>query len=242
MTPNPEMEVVLYAKVGDFTGLAQASKIEEHEQLEARLLDGQNKIRVRKTTAHGTDTPVYEFTAKRKNPDNSDAMQDSMEYTSVVTEDFFKTFETAVMEQKLVKTRYYFPNNSITLTIGKTAQLLTIPNVGFEVDVFKPKGEPCEWVKIDVEVDPILAYLKEKFPEITGGVKLVIKTPKLPFKPLDIIYKPTADEAQKAFIAELWQNQFTIRKEAAPAKVVEAKTEGNTPAAAAAEVEPPAAT
>jgi len=209
---NSEIELTFYAKIGDHNALSQAEYSEEHVQLEARLMDG-NKIRVRKTTKIPDGTSEYIFTAKRKNPGQDvegEKITDTTEYSVPVNEEFLNTF-SEIMEQKIIKTRYYFKNSSIVLTIEGQPTPIVIDNLGFEIDIFKTRGEICEYVKVDVEVDPLLAYLDEHFPELES-FNLKIKTSTLPIKLTDLIYKPTATEEQKALVKDLWENHYTIKR------------------------------
>ena len=218
MKGNSEVEVTFYAKVTDFTGLEQADSVEEHVQLEARTLDG-NKIRIRKTTPKGGE-PSYVFTAKQKNrppEEQQEGIGDVTEYNAASNEEMFQVFEQ-IMEQKIVKTRYTFKNKCI-ISPSETdvPEPISLDNMGYEIDVFSTRGETCKWVKIDVEIDALAAYLADKHPNVKQ-YKLRVKVSHLPFKPVDIIFPSTADESQKQFIQGLWKTQFAIGREEASAK------------------------
>lgn len=212
MQGKSEVEITLYAKVSDFDGLQQADEVEEHIQLEARTLNG-DKIRIRKTTVKG-GRPVYVFTAKQKNravEDQQDGIADVTEYDAAVTEEMFQVFEK-IMEQKIVKTRYRFKNTCLIKATGQSEPIpVSLDNMGYEVDVFETYGSPCKWVKIDIEIDALSEYLAKEHPDVKE-YKLQVKVSHLPFKPIDIIFPSTADEAQKAFIENLWRSQFAMSR------------------------------
>lgn len=218
MKTNPEIEITFYAKMQNPAGLQEADEIEEHDQLETRLLKEGSKIRVRRTIKDGAST--LEFTAKITNEnqssENEDKIRDTMEYNCPVNEEYFDTFLKAVAEQRMKKTRYYFKNNSITIRIGEAVEPIVIEHVGFEVDLFHTRGEAVPYVKIDVEVDPILAYVKEHFPDVESIMKISVKTLNLPFKPVSMIYKPEATEEEKNIVEDLWANHYTLRREEFP--------------------------
>ena len=210
MTPQQELEIVIYAKVTDLEGLGKADSIEDHVQLESRLMDG-NKIRIRKTTKPN-EAPSYMFTAKVKNASNADpqAAQDAMEYDAPVDEKLFELYEN-VCEQRIEKRRYTFGNRSVTLTLDGISEPLTVEGISYEVDQFKCGTEVVEYVKIDVEVQKILSSLSKSHPELKT-VNMLIKLGKLPFQASEIIYRPTATEEQKQLIEELWKIKFSQKR------------------------------
>ena len=211
MNGTSEIEIVFYAKIGDSEGLKKADAIEHHVQLETRLNNG-NKIRVRKTSGPGDENPSYVFTAKKKSrPPSSDVseqvVQDSTEYNSDVDEKFFDTF-SEIMEQRIDKIRYTFKNRSITITLDGVETPIVLGDVCYEVDFFTTNDQVADYVKVDIEVDSILAYINEKYPDL-GDLHMKIKPGDLPFKPYDIIFPPKATPEQNELIQNLWKTKFT---------------------------------
>lgn len=207
MQSNPEIEVAFYAQVGDINGLSQCESIEEHEQVEARLLNG-HKVRVRKVKKK--EIVQYFFTAKKKRADDA-KLSDSMEYTSETTQDTFDAL-SMVAERRIVKTRYRFRSNSIGMKVADRSEVIRLDEVGFEVDVFKKltdaSGGTSSWIKVDVELQELMAFVKKQYPDIQTFA-LRINTQKLPFKPTKIIYPDKANEEEKKLIATLWSNEFS---------------------------------
>lgn len=204
---NKETEVAIYARIGDPNGLTQAANSEEHEQVEGFFKKG-SKCRVRKITKNNTDT--YVFTIKVKDQENNSAASAVDEYNAEVDKAFFDGFKLAGGEKFVLKTRYVFNSENVELTFEQEGekQNIVIPNILYEIDVYKkPDGNVSEWCKIDVEVDNILAYLDKEHPNIKN-VKLNIKINHLPFKPEKAILASTQDEEQKAFLGNLWDNEF----------------------------------
>ena len=212
MKSNPETEITFYSKIGDPLGLSHADEVEDHVQLESRLIDS-NKIRVRKTTKQPSNNVEYVCTCKRKdqNVKNPSTISDSIEYHAKVDEAFFVMFEK-IMEQKIEKRRFTFKNRSINLILGNVEEPIHLEHVGFEVDYFLKDGKRSEYVKIDVEVDQIIAYIDQHYPDLKS-ISLTLKLNNLPFKPIDVIYPPNASDEQKALIKNLWDTQFTTKRE-----------------------------
>lgn len=210
MNSENEIEATFYAKVTDFTGLSQADDFEEHVQVEARFMNG-IRSRVREIIRSDDTKSKHVFTIKTNNNGqnkDSNGIMDSLEYSVMVSEEFFNIY-SKFAERKMIKTRYYFKNKSISIKVDQTKDNIVLDNVGFEVDIFKTKGTPCQWAKIDIEIDPLLKELEEKYPEIES-FNLKIKTIDLPFKPVNIIFVNTATNEQKEMIDRLWNTEYTV--------------------------------
>jgi hypothetical protein len=204
---NKETEVAIYAKIGNPNGLQEAASHEQHEQLEGKFAKGP-KCRVRKTTKDNKDT--YVFTFKVKGESAEETVTANKEFNVEVDNDFFEGFKTSVAEKFVLKTRYIFNSENVELTFNQDDEKknITIPNILYEVDVYKkPDGSLSEWCKIDVEVDNILNFLDKEYPELKD-VKLNIKISHLPFRPEEAILGSTEDEDKKAFLSDLWDNEF----------------------------------
>lgn len=201
---NKETEIVIYAKVTEPARLEEATSKEEQVQLESQFLNG-TRCRVRKTTVDGKDS--YQFTFKVKTLIENSPMEANDEYTTEVDAEFFKGFEL-VCDQKLVKTRYNFSSDKVTLTYkqGEEEKSIVIPNVNYEVDVFKTEqGEISEMCKIDVEVDSIMEYLERNHPELKE-TSLNVKVTHLPFAPTDPILGSGANDTQRIKIDKFWES------------------------------------
>jgi hypothetical protein len=205
-----ETEAIIYAKVSDFAGLEECESKEEHLQYEGSFANGM-RCRVRRVSGAGRDVEYY-FTFKQPTESSAVGIEANVEYTSSIPESFFEGFK-AVAERKLSKTRYNFPSKSVTMKVsiqGKP-QVITIPNVMYEVDVYKDQDEkPCEWCKIDVEVDTIAHYVKHQLPFDIGKYTLNIAVSHLPFKPKDEIVEASATPEEKHLIEMLWKDHFLL--------------------------------
>lgn len=204
---NKETEVAIYAKIGNPNGFVDANSKEQHEQIEGKFAKGPN-CRVRKTTKDDNDS--YVFTFKVKGESVEETVTANKEFNVEVDNDFFEAFKTSVAEKFVLKTRYIFNSENVELTFVQNDEKknITIPNIIYEVDVYKkPDGSLSEWCKIDVEVDTILNFLDKEYPELKD-VKLNIKISQLPFRPEEAIIGSTEDEDKKAFLSNLWDNEF----------------------------------
>lgn len=200
-----ELEAVIYAKITNFEGLQEAVYVEKHVQLEARLESGV-KCRVRKTTKDNIDK--YEYTVKKKIK-HEGVGSNSMEYTALVDKDFYDVFINAC-DQYFVKTRYIFKPKSVTLALGnKTATLTTLI---YEVDVYETENGPCEWCKIDVELNGIFSELEQQGFGRVDGLNLKLKVSNLPLGLENAYLQGQETEEQKAFTEELFNKFRRLRR------------------------------
>lgn len=203
-----ETEVTLYAKIGDIQGLSKANAVETHYQWESQSRSNKYS-RVRLTIKGDDKTIVYTTKVKR---DAIDGLHSSEECECLVNQEFLNCFKN-VADQLLIKDRFEFKCDKLTLNMvnGQEERLIELPEVVYEVDVFKTKsGEASEWCKIDIEVDTLEEYIKSKYPEL-GDYKLLLKVTNLPFKPSEVIFLPAATEVQKEFVQKLWSDVFVLK-------------------------------
>ncbi len=202
-----ETEVVLYCRIGNPEALENAVRKEEHVQLEGEFVNG-TRCRVRKTTRNEEVSYVFTYKLKDRKEQNDTVIESSDERNAVVDEAFFQGFYKIAFRE-IHKVRYVFSSQNVTLSLtsSETGEPVKVqlPNVEFEVDVFTNQPEPGTlWCKIDVEVDNILNFVKEKHPELKD-VKLHLGVSNLPFAPQDIIQAATDDGGQRDRISELWK-------------------------------------
>lgn len=200
-----ETELVLYAKVNEPTMLDQCSDKERHVQVEGTFSTGV-RCRVRHINKGGEDT--YEFTYKLKSEtkEGGNNVEACVEHTVAVDKPFFDDF-LKVAERVITKTRFIFNSQRISMKLNKDsedAEVIEIPNVQFEVDVFDNQPQEELWCKIDLEVDNILNFLKTNYPQVKD-IKLVATVTTLPFKPDNILLGHSQDDKVKDKISELWK-------------------------------------
>ena len=205
--PNPETEVAIYAKMTNPEGLKEAEHVEHHEQLEGPSVDG-GRFRCRKTTTG--ESVTYVLTMKVKVKDSGVAGIDgSLEYDLDIDEAFYEAFKH-LSTKRLVKTRYVFHGKNTSLNTGEGEEAPHLPPVKYEVDVFtKSDGTTSEWVKIDIELDGIIAKLKESGKSIDDAT-LSLKVTHLPFKPTGGFIAKQATPEQKATLDDIWDNHFNL--------------------------------
>jgi hypothetical protein len=202
---SKETEVVIYAKIGNMEGLKEAHDIEEQTQYESEL-KGKTRCRVRATTIKGKTT--YTFTYKLKKEDDKE-LQERIEHNAVIDEEFFNDFKS-VSIVALYKTRYIFNSKNVKLTLEKEGQtsFVTIPNIIYEVDVYKkPDDTISQWCKIDVEVDSIINFIEKNYPDL-NGIKLNIKVSHLPFMPKETILAHKQHKLMDVVIDDIWKTEF----------------------------------
>lgn len=216
---NKETEIVIYSKIGDVSGLNQASSFEEHVQLETNELKSTTgnsfRFRVRKVTKDN-DTKYYLTFKTKDGIDEIESVQANKEYTTEIDENYFLGFKS-IANKELVKTRFIFSSTNVLLSVKEQGvnKELSIPNIQYEVDVYtKQDGSKSEWCKIDVEVDNILDHISNEINDMdTKQLKINIKLSYLPFKPHSSIIGSSASEEQQKVINEIWENEFNRKIE-----------------------------
>ena len=196
----PETEIAIYAKIGDMHGLESCVRKEHHIQLESSFANGV-PVRVRKTIRPEGTTFSHCF---KLNDGKRAGVMMRKEYPAVVDEDYFEGFK-AVAKRALVKTRYIFESTSVSMSLVKEniTKRVVMPKILYEVDVFEMQnGAPCEWCKIDVELDGMLEFLRVHEPGLKD-YNLNIRVSHLPFKPLSPIL--STDQSQRGVLDSIWR-------------------------------------
>jgi hypothetical protein len=205
---SKETEVAVYARITDMAGLEKATSSEQHVQLESKFQNG-TKFRMRKVTK--PDGSVKFIATMKIREEGGGPVPTDTEHSVDVTEDFFEAFKHGA-NKMLVKTRYNFSSQDVSLNVGEgdDVQKITLPNVTYEVDVYtNPQGGVAEWCKIDVELDAIIAFIEKNHPEIKD-TRLNISVSHLPFKPVQPILNDTQDPEKKALLGQIWDTQFNL--------------------------------
>lgn len=207
MSKQAETELCFYARIGDAEALENAIDIEHHEQWEYKVVvenDDNNeeyrgKVRIRRTERDGQ----VKFEETIKLPVESEAVtQGNHEYTVSITEEYFDAWKKLFGDKGYKKTRYVFLSKEVMLDHHE--EEIKLPDIKYEVDVFfDQEGQRAKWCKIDIEIDDILAYLKEHHPEIEK-FDTTVWLSKLPFKPENAFSAVTDDDEQKEAIKAFW--------------------------------------
>lgn len=161
-----EIELCFFAEVTKKEGYDQAQAVEQHDQYEFRLPPGQEgqrrgRVRVRKTVKNGEVR--YQETIKTP-IDPTSTLGDSEE-TIDITEAYYNTWLKTFATKGQRKTRYTYLANSVKMTVN--GNQIELPKLVFEVDRFyNTQGQKSQWVKIDVEVQDIIAVLKANHEDI----------------------------------------------------------------------------
>lgn len=207
-----EIELVMYAKIGNIDGLQQASeKIHQREIIGNMIVPGLDKPqrwRIRETNDHS-----YEFTVKKR-VENSQGLNEFIEDNVVVSKDLWNTLKNCASKAH-DKYRYVFIAENVTLNYRHKdfddARQAVIPKLKYEVDVYLPpnSSEP-KWCKIDIELQDALAYLEKNFPEIDKA-KVNISVSHLPFKPVNVILSSDQDPQKQQILGQVWETQFNLK-------------------------------
>lgn len=206
-----ESEITFYAQCMDQNALTQADAIEKHIQLETITVTGV-KTRVRKVTpVTGPDVGKgdhYEFTLKHKREDDA-GIPSSFETTAEVDRNFFQSFGEAA-GRGIIKTRHTFIGKPPKIT-GVDANII-LPAVKYEIDTFlnQETREFSDWVKIDIELDEILAAMREQGLD-TSNVKQRFTFNDIPTGFSNMIHSDSATPEQKKKVAQLWEEEFAVK-------------------------------
>lgn len=207
-----EDELVFYIEVGNWEGLAMAKKKEHHEQWEIKIeqeesSDFKKRFRVRKTTTADSNAR-YTFTIKTKQTNNSE-VSGNKERNTTVDENLFNEFKY-LSHKGMIKDRFFFDASCITVKYGDKVIEIPPETVELEVDLFPTKDNPLShhpWGKVDIEVDNLMAYLKQI--GITNEVTLFVNLQNMPLEPKTILN--SAKESDKAAIDKLYDDYFITK-------------------------------
>lgn len=205
--PNQETELSLYAHLSDPASLNEADHIEDHIQLESKLISGA-RIRVRKITPvkGGPEGGTVRYVMAIKTPSEPVGGVASVIETPVdVTPEFYQAF-AAVAHRAIVKRRYTFMGSVPRIT---GAENVALPAVKYEVDQFAipSTGKRSEWIKLDIELDDVIKALTDAGIDL-AGIRQRFDLTKLPFSTSSMFTAATATPEQKATLGRLWETEF----------------------------------
>lgn len=202
---SSEIELTIYAKLGNPDGLKLADSKETHVQAQIKASVG-GSIRVRQTIS--ANSVSYTQTIKLPLSGNSDVASNT-ETDNEISCWFFNSF-MRLTETYMYKDRYIFKSKSVTLALESDSGTtdITLPELLYECDAFiSDTGGYHEWCKIDVEMDPVLEYLATNHPDL-DSTKLKVKVSHLPFQPKESFIESSATPEQKQLLDTLFKDCF----------------------------------
>ncbi len=187
-TNMPEIEVVVYGRVENFERLLDAQTAVSQEQWSIKVLGGQMRVRA----SYSGDDCWFERCTKTK-----DEAGRVREFETEITLEEFLLF-TTFAERGMIKKRLAFKVDDLTL----------------EVDVFpKPEGGYHEWVKIDIEIEPIVDESVEDTKDRV--IELLKNFPDIPFDITDTIVELPEfmgyENKQADKVGKLYDDYFTSK-------------------------------
>lgn len=204
MSQTKETELCYFCEIKDKSGFEQAQAVEQHVQYEYRLPIGEDnlrrgRVRVRKTTKNGEDS----FAETLKTPIDPAQSVGDIEDTVEITEAYYENWIKTFLVRGQAKTRYTFIGKETKLIIDE--QDVILPSLKFEVDILmNEQGQRSTFAKIDIELQDIVAYLKEHHKEIkTAKVKIDFSS--LPLGIGRVIDASTQDEEERAAISNFFK-------------------------------------
>ena len=169
-------------------------------------------IRVRETQLvyPGNETK-HHLTIKTKLYSN--VVTASKELTTRISPQFFVYYST-VAESGSFKTRYTFKIKNPTVKFVHNDEVFkaVVPYLNYEVDVFTIDDFISNWVKIDVELDHVLAYIEQYFHELLGipieNVGIHIDLSDIPCELVGAFNSNVPNDAQKAIKDALYRKEI----------------------------------
>jgi hypothetical protein len=208
-----ETEIAIYAKIGNFEGLKEASKVIQQHQVEGQFSTGV-RCRVRKETIG--DQTDYVFTTKVLNHVSDSGAVSRNEYSIPVEESFFTMFTNNIATKMLLKERYEFNSTNVSVQLNLPGQteptVIEAPAIKYEVDVYtKSDNTKSNWCKIDVELDDLIKFINEKHPELRGNYSVNVKVSHLPFQPSETMLGSSKDPKEMATMSQIWDGEWNLK-------------------------------
>lgn len=195
-----ETELMFFGRAKNLDDLSGASAVEIQEQLEGAFQNG-TRCRARMTKAPGNGAKRYQMTMKIPR-ESEHGVKSVTEHTVDIDYDFFEAFRGA-SHRCVKKVRAKFPTQKVELKMRVEGQdrIITGPELFYEVDIFKDKqGEAYEWVKIDLELDALLAFAERELPGMT--ITFDVDLSRIPLDLYDVF--DGKDPTKKDIIDQLW--------------------------------------
>jgi len=195
-----ETELAFYARCNS-EDLGENAGVELHEQLEAEFKNG-TRARCRMTKgANGSKKYVQTMKIPRA---TEHGITSVVEHSVDIDYDFFEAFRHAA-HRCIKKARVRYPTKKVQITTRVEGQnrIVEGPELFFEVDIFKDKtGKAYEWVKIDLELDALLAFIDREFPN--ASVEFDVDLVNIPLELTDIF--SAKDPEKKDILSKLWED------------------------------------
>lgn len=195
-----ETELMFFARARKLDDLSGATSVEIQEQLEGAFANG-TRCRARMTKAPGNGAKHYTMTMKIPR-ETEHGIKSVTEHTVDIDFDFFDAFRGA-SHRCVKKVRAKYPTTKVQLKtrVENQDRIIEGPELFYEVDIFKDKsGEPYEWVKIDLELDALLAFAERELPGAT--IEFDVDLTRIPLELYDIF--DGKDPTKKEIIDQLW--------------------------------------
>ena len=73
----------------------------------------------------------------------------------------------------------------------------------------KADGSLVPWCKIDIEIDKVMLWVKQKYPELEE-LKINVSVKQLPFSMVNTFISANATADQKALIDQLYKQDYNV--------------------------------
>jgi hypothetical protein len=202
-----ETELVIYCRIGNEAGLAQASETILQEQ--AQVSGPNGKIRVRMSRSINEPAYSYELTTKHFHARNDVGVKACTETNKECDQQTYEMFKS-VCDQFMRKIRYIFKIESVKIQAPGLTGELEVPDLKYEVDRFiGADGALSEWVKIDLELDALYQALENAGVKMDVAPEIVSRVTSLPFQPQSaFVDDGSKDTKLRELVSAVYSKQF----------------------------------
>lgn len=202
---DKETELALYIQV-DNPNFEPNEGSEVWKQYESRL---ESKAGIRIRVYEGVDGPnkcIQTIKIKNGQVGGIDSVN---EYSCEVPVGFAEGFIKGASSVQY-KRRDSFKSNKVTLKLkrGDEVESHDAPELSIEADRFITEDGYCDWLKIDIELDGLFAWIKSTYGKDKVDGYHIELDKILPCKVLKIIHSETTDPEEKDILNKLWDEHF----------------------------------
>ncbi len=155
-----ESELCFIGYMNNPAGLTQADRITEINQFVLRVGDKDNQIRVRQNKqVYPKEDLQYYCTIKKTLSKKQITV--ASEANERISKTFYENFQN-LSNNESSKIRYTFRIKDLDIKVRfkDSEEVVKVPSLDFEVDVYSENSVMHEWVKVDIELDHLAEYIK----------------------------------------------------------------------------------
>lgn len=202
---DKETELALYVQV-DNPNFTPTTGSEVWKQYESKL---ESKTGIRVRVYEGVEGPNKCIQTIKIKGSKVGGLESSDEYSCAIPEGFAEGFIKGASSVQY-KRRDTYTSNKVVLKLsrGDEVENHDAPQLTIEADRFITEDGYLPWLKIDVELDGLLAWVKSTYGKDKVNGYHIELDKILPCKVLKVIPSTTTDPEEKKILDDLWDNHF----------------------------------